>query len=357
MSLNYDLTYDEILGTMKDKFRELSGAEADDASDVGIRMKVLAGQIFSLVSQSNWLLKQLFPQTAEGKYLDMHAETHAIVRKSVSKATGTLNFSRQTVLQYNVQIPAGTVCGIQGSGKQFVTTQEAVLQAGTLGVNVPAQAAEGGAEYNAAANTITVMINPPQGIAAVTNTLPFSGGGAEESDESLRKRLLESYGETSNGANAAYYRETALKFDEVASAAVLPRVRGRGTVDVVIKTRSITPSAELISKVTAEIQKNREIGTDVLVRGPAVKKLDVSADISVKNGYILSDVISKCKDAVNEYFGSLQIGDDLLRAALGSIIFSVEGVQNYRINSPTADFNSDNDVLLILNTLAVGQLL
>ena len=63
-------TYDAILARMKEKFQELSGFSADDASDVGIRMKVLAGEVFSLWNGLEWLKRQAFPATAMGEYLE-----------------------------------------------------------------------------------------------------------------------------------------------------------------------------------------------------------------------------------------------------------------------------------------------
>ena len=58
--------YETILERMKETFRQEAGFEADDASDVGIRLKVLAGEVFSLLHSVDWLRRQVFPQTAQG---------------------------------------------------------------------------------------------------------------------------------------------------------------------------------------------------------------------------------------------------------------------------------------------------
>ena len=63
-------SYEEILERMKNKFTELSGSNVNDDSDIGIRMKVLAGEIFSLQNNVNWLKNQMFAQTAVGEQLD-----------------------------------------------------------------------------------------------------------------------------------------------------------------------------------------------------------------------------------------------------------------------------------------------
>ena len=59
-------TYESILSRMQDRFQELAGFPADDASDIGIRLKVLAGELFSACTNLDWLKRQVFPQTAQG---------------------------------------------------------------------------------------------------------------------------------------------------------------------------------------------------------------------------------------------------------------------------------------------------
>lgn len=48
-------TYESILSRMQDRFQELAGFPADDASDIGIRLKVLAGELFSACTNLDWL--------------------------------------------------------------------------------------------------------------------------------------------------------------------------------------------------------------------------------------------------------------------------------------------------------------
>ena len=48
-------TYESILSRMQGRFQELAGFPADDASDIGIRLKVLAGELFSACPNLDWL--------------------------------------------------------------------------------------------------------------------------------------------------------------------------------------------------------------------------------------------------------------------------------------------------------------
>lgn len=57
----------------------------------------------------------------------------------------------------------------------------------------------------------------PIAIRACTNPDAFSGGDDAESDDSLRRRLLDTYHRLPNGANTAYYEQTALSYAAVAA--------------------------------------------------------------------------------------------------------------------------------------------
>lgn len=77
---------------MRDKFSELAGYSPDDASDIGIRIRVLAGEIYSIQSAVDWLKRQSFAQTATGSQLEMLAAERGLSRKQAVAAAGTLTF-------------------------------------------------------------------------------------------------------------------------------------------------------------------------------------------------------------------------------------------------------------------------
>ena len=67
-------SYENILSGMKEKYTELSGNEIPEGSDIDIRMKVLAGEIFENEVSLDFIKRQMFASTATGEYLDKHAE-------------------------------------------------------------------------------------------------------------------------------------------------------------------------------------------------------------------------------------------------------------------------------------------
>ena len=331
--------YDEIFERMKNKFCELSGTMIHDDSDVGIRMKVLAGEIFSLQNNIQWLKNQMFAQTAQGEQLDYLAAERGLNRKTALKSCGILKFMRETALDYDLEIPIGTVCATVGVEPIRVrTTAAAVLQAGELFVAVPAEAELGGAAQNTAAETVKIMVTPPAGITSVINEVAFVGGMDAESDEELRERLIDSYKNVSNGTNSAFYKAQVMSHDGIYSASVVAKERGVGTVDIYVAAKGGLPSEELLAEIQTEISQLRELNVDVLVKNAALVEIPVAVDVLVKTGFSFDEIKQLCIEKITEYFNTLKIGEPFLTAALGNAIFDVPGVENYYIlSSVTTD--------------------
>ncbi len=56
------MTYENILAKMKARYRELSGFDADNASDIGIRLKIFAAETAEYYERLDELERQMFPQ-------------------------------------------------------------------------------------------------------------------------------------------------------------------------------------------------------------------------------------------------------------------------------------------------------
>ncbi len=316
-------TYDSILLRMQQKFEALAGYSPDDASDIGIRLKVLAGEIYSVCAAVDWLKAQTFAQTATGARLEMRAGERGLSRKPASAATGALTFGRSTALWFGVSIPKGTVCASSGAGAaQYVTTADASLPQGSLTVAVPAAAQEAGAAGNTNSATVTVMVTPPASIETVTNTAPFTGGEDAESDDSLRARLLSAYAAPANGTNAAWYRQAAMACDGIHSANVVPRANGVGTVAVYLGGKGAAPSTGQVQAVSAMLTAAKEINVDVTVQAAGTVAVDVAC--TVKNGGAGTDaaMVTACRQAILDYFDGLGVAEAATVSAMTAALFS-----------------------------------
>ena len=340
---------------MNGKFTELAGYSPDDASDVGIRMKVLAGEIYSVSCAVDWLRRQTFYQTAEGNELELRAQERGLSRGQPVAAVGTLRFGRSTPLWFNAAVPAGTVCSTAGSSPvRYVTAEEATLPQGSLSVDVPARAETGGGAGNAQPGTVTVMVTPPASIESVTNPTAFAGGEDSETDESLRARLLLSCSGPSNGTNAAWYRETAMKHGGVHSVQVVPRADGDGTVAVYLGGKGTAPTEENVNEVRAELAAKREIGVTVRVEAAETVLVPVSVAVLPLGGVLFEDARTACTAAIREYFEGLAVGDPVVLSALGAKLFSTGMIGDCSFASPGKTVGAGQ--LAVYGFMSIGRM-
>ena len=348
-------TIEEIYQEMTDRFAEETGMELDGTGEQAVRMLALAAQVYGLYQEAAWTKKQCFPQTATGEELDKHAFLRGLARRQASRAEGVLRFSVNAAAETALPIPAGTVCLTAGL-TAFETVEAGVLPAGSLYTEVPARAVEPGAGGNVAALAIRTMAVAPAGISAVINPAAFSGGGAQEEDEALRARVLDTYRAMPNGANAAYYARQAMSVPGVAAVNVLPRSRGLGTVDVVVASPSGVPTQSLLNQVKAVLEESREIAVDVRAIAPETEEITVLVQVKAAGGRSGGAVRTAVEEVIRRWFDGKLLGQDILLARLGQIIYGVEGVENYAIVSPGADVSITSRQLPVLGTLSVEEL-
>ncbi|MCI2057965.1 MAG: baseplate J/gp47 family protein [Oscillibacter sp.] len=348
-------TVEEIYQELLAAFAERAGWTPGDDCDLSVRLYAAAAQLQALAIQADWVLDQSFPQTASGTYLDNHAELRGLARAPAGKASGTLRFSAPSAPAADLTVEAGTIC-MTAAGTRFTTVQSAVLPAGKLSVEAPAAAVEAGSSGNAVAGTVTLLGAYPAGITAVTNPAAFAGGCDDEDDESLRRRILESYRRLPNGANAAWYEQTAMSHSGAATARAIGRARGIGTVDVYVATAAGQPDAALLSAIQSDLAQKREIAVDVQVKAPTLSPVNISAEISLKEGAEFAAAETAIRAALGELFTGKLLGQPVSMAGLNSLIYGIEGVSNCHLLAPAADFAGGDTILPTLGTLTVTQM-
>ncbi|MBQ3417422.1 MAG: baseplate J/gp47 family protein [Ruminococcus sp.] len=326
-------SYNEIFTRMKENYEERAGIVISDESDIAIRLRVLAGEIFKQQQNEDFILRQMFPLTATGEYLDRHAQSRGITRKPALYASGNVQFYAEQGHTANVVIPQGTVVADARTAKRFVTDEAAVIRVGEEYVLTHVTAVEAGASSNARGGNISVLVTPVAGVTNVYNGSVFVNGCDEESDEMLRERIIESYVNISNGTNAAYYKALAMSVDGVYSAGAIGRVRGAGTVNVYVCAEGGPVTNSVLAEVQTLLSGQRELNVDVLAC--QAQEVDVSFYLSLrpKSGYSFDSVSAACRAAVTAYIDSLGIGRDVLITEISDLLYHTEGVENFDIHS------------------------
>ena len=343
--------YEQLRGT----FAQRAGFVPSEGCDSAVRLYALAAELQSLLMQADWVLDQSFPQTAQGMYLDYHAETRGITRAAAEKAVGTLRFAAADTVTAACPIEKGTVC-MTAEGVRFETTEDAAIAVGSQWADVPAQAVEAGAGGNVIAGTVTLLSAMPVGVVQCTNPAAFSGGCDAESDEALRGRVLASYQRLPNGANAAYYEQEAMRYPGVAAAKAVGRARGIGTVNVVIATHAGVPDAALLAAVEMDLQKKREIAVDVKVLAPTVETVAVTAALKAAPGYTFAEAKAGAQSALEALFTGGLLGKSVTTARLLTLLCGVEGVENVHLTAPAADVAVGSTELPMLGTVTISEL-
>lgn len=350
-------TYQEILKRMQDKFEALSGYRADDASDIGIRLKVLAGEIFSAGTYAQWLKLQMFPQTAQGVQLDYHAQLRSLARKGAETARGLLYFTVEKEAAADLLIPKGCICSTQGKNPlRFETTEDGTIKKGNKAIYIAAQAVKPGAQSNVLPGTVTMIVTPPAGVTDVINQSAFSGGADAESDDELRLRILEHIKNIPNGTNRAFYKNAAESFEGVHSAGVVPRGRGAGTVDIYLAGKASAAGNALVKRVQEYMDSAREINVDVKVLPAQISAVSIYAAVQVRGGYEFEQVEKLCKEAVRAYFDMLGVGEDVRLSDVGEAIYHVPGVLSYQFDDyHTSDSHAQPSQLHVLKDVVITQ--
>ena len=349
--------YEALRQKMLEHYCSLSGNSPDEASDIAVRIQVLAAQLAELWEEAEAAEKAAFPATAEGEALEGHAALRGLVRKAGTKATGSVIFSRPAPVGYNVNIPAGTLVQTGGAeALRYATRWDTTMVPAATSVLCVVDAVEPGAAYNIAAGNITVMVTPPQGITKVIQAAACTGGADEEDDESLRARLLDSYRHPAAAGSPGWYRELALAQDGVGKVKVLPAFRGSGTVDVLCWGSAGALSSARLGEIQELLSARRELGVDVVVRSPQTTPVSLELSVLPRTGWEFAAVSAAVREALEAEMELLGIGEPWLLARMIGTVMAVPGVYNCAVELPAADTWPLDDRLLTLSGVTVEEM-
>lgn len=350
------LSYQSILDTMQQRYTQLSGVAPNDASDISIRLKVLAQQIYELYQSVDNVTKQTFPQTAEGDWLELHASQRGLTRKPKSFASGQVMFYRNNATSRAILIPKGVLLSAKTPNEaRYETTKDVTLPTGSEEVLAPVQCVSPGISGNVAAGIITVMITPVPGIGNVNNPLPVSGATEQESDEELRLRLFDTYKQTTNGTNSSFYYNMACSYPGVSSANVIPRWNGVGTVKVVIHGDGV--DANLVSRIAADMNATKELNVVVTVQKATLNAINIAVEILVEDGFNFDDVSNECKIKLQNLIKRQKVGATLYRSQIIKELVQCQGVQNCVVSGPSVDVSCSGTKIITLGSLSILEII
>ncbi|MER2080740.1 MAG: baseplate J/gp47 family protein [Ruminococcus sp.] len=351
-------TYEGIYESMKQAYETERGDEVDEASDIAIRLRVLAGEIYNMQTEQEWTKRQFFAATATGEYLDYIALQRGLERKPARKAKGALTFSLEEAKNFAVAIPAGTVVATDGEVPvRFVTTEEGEIPQATYSASIPAEAELEGYRGNIASGAACIPVNVPAVVSSVRNNSAFRGGADRESDNNLRARVLESFTTAPNGMNAAYYKALALTVDGVEKAGVLERSNGSGTATVYVCGRRGQADAETVSRVSALLSEHQCVGAVVTAAQAVLQDVDLVVSVRAKSGYDAAEVRWRIENAFADYVYDIPMGERFYLSKLGKYLLDTGCIETYEFDQSMMDLPSSGASCFMVGDVTIEVLL
>lgn len=325
---------------IRDKMlRDLSSleplADVSPDSDWYVRATAHSGAAEGLYAHQQWIARQILPDECDEDVLLKQADWRGVQRRDASAASGPVVVSGATG---GAVLPVGTVL-TRADGMTYMTTDAATASStGAITVNVVASAA--GAAGSVEAGVSLSISTPPAGVPATAVSAGITGGEDVETLDGLRSRLKWRMRHPVAGGLPADYISWALEIPGVHRAWVYPLRRGDGTVDVAIKTRTGTASAQLVAQVQAHIDGLRPVmrlyGCKVLAPAPLLVPITGAWQLDLTRTTQAGALVALKKE-VAAYFAELSPGDSVVRNQLIGIIAAVPGVIDFELTSPTTN--------------------
>ena len=274
-----------------------------DLSEGGHAFNFLIGTALVLAEAYEYVLpeviKLIFPEYSYGEFLDYHAKTRGIIRKSATAASGYVTVTGKA----NFTIPAGSLFSTASTYDEasvLYETMEAVEIPASGTVKVGVRCIQPGAAGNTGVATVVLTASKLTGITTVTNEEAITGGTEEESDDSLIERIV-AY-DKSQGSNyvgsMSDYKQWATSVDGVGSATIIPAQDTTGLVTIILTDSNGDPATEqlceavynYIMKPDSPYERLAPINALIKVVPPDTIEISVSAVVELTDGATLESV-------------------------------------------------------------------
>lgn len=319
-------------------------------------INAFGGELAEVYSYISATKDDAFLSTATGDELDQKASDFNIARIPAVKSRGTIWFLRGTDAPQNYYIYAGagvsTPQDEYTSAIDFLTAEDTVIEAGNRSAYAAIEAEFGGDEGNVAAYAITTIPSPIVGVTSIANYDPTTTGEDAESDEDLRNRVI---GSISPLYSVAALEAAAKGVAGVFDAKVVDPQDGAGNFFLYACDITGVLASSLEEDVQAAVDAVKVIGTVANILGPTVISVDVSAVLYVLPEFSSASVQTGVETAIDDFFESLEIGDDFDRYDLLVYISDdVAGVDNLVLAEPGTDVPTTDYQVCRLGALSIA---
>lgn len=327
---------DEIIKRIEDDARARLDTEELRRSDLAVFIRVIAGASHALYSAIEFGRKQLFSDSAEVAYLERIGSIYGIVRKQATQSTGKVQFVYSSSA---VDVPLGTIVQVDDE-HQYITTASP-NEEGIADV----RAVNGGSTYDLAVDTELSLPNPVAGVTGAVVYEEITGGEDEETDESLRERVLARTQNPPRQGTKEDYVAWALEVEGVGYAWCFPKEMGEGTVTVrILNTDGNIPTQDLLDSVQEHIRAKNDILATIYVVAPIEQKVNFTIKLT-PNSLSLHDLV---KSAIEEVIDKESVpGGTIYLSHINAAISAISAEEDHKIITPNGDLVAQSNAHLL----------
>lgn len=321
------------------------------------------------------LLPASFTKTARGDTLDLHAWDVGLDRKPANKAKGLITFTRESASNGMV-VPVGTrVQSVPINEKvyELITTATAEFGYDSLTAVAKVEALEAGSAFNLASGYYSVLPEPVNGVASVTNDKEWltTPGDDGETDDELRLRARNQFLAVNQYHTDAVYRTVIAQFGGIRTDYIYfehDAPRGPGTGNAFVLFEADAPTDEFINSINQHIRDKgyHGHGDDLMCYAMPETLHDITLTLKLKAN-LTSDETSAIKKGVEDMvrcaFRQNTDYDDVVTKVWPQSVFSLSvltrEMHNRFVEIETLSFSNGDIVNAMdvarLNTLTITE--
>lgn len=285
------------------------------------------------------IIKLIFPTWSYGVFLDEHAKSRNITRRSATAATGTITITGTQ----GSTIPQGSMFSTASVNDtpsvDYLTTETVKIpQEGSVDVDIVCN--KTGTVGNTPAKTVIMVSSKLTGITSVVNEKDVTGGTETESDDSLKLRI-EEYDATQGQSfvgNPSDYKRWATSVDGVGDAAVIPAEDDSGIVTIVLTDMNGAPANETLREAVynyimrpdAPAERLAPIEAKLSVTAPSTMAIGIKATVELADTYNIEGVKETLLQNLAQYLPTAMEEKEIKYTRIARVFSLTEGIDDYK---------------------------